>query len=104
LNFYIGVAGTTGQRNNPATEVLTVKDQSDFLEWDFEDHTEQTRFDESFWFITSSCGEARKKLEGKVMEKIEGLRWKESLKKQERSRKVKKKHKGSRSRRRSIRR
>ncbi|MGI0002091.1 MAG: hypothetical protein ACRD42_03320 [Nitrososphaeraceae archaeon] len=37
LNFYIGVAGTTGQGNNPATEVLTVKDQSDYVEGDFED-------------------------------------------------------------------
>jgi hypothetical protein len=67
------------------------------LEWEFEDHTEQTRSDESFWFITSSCGEGQEKVGGEGNGEDRGAEMEGKFEETEKSRKVKKKHEGSRS-------
>jgi len=75
LNFYIGFAGTTGQGDSPARDVLIVKDVNDFLDGDFEDLVilnksgmmNQFEFGPSLHLVKN----ARKKMQEKAIEKME---------------------------------
>jgi hypothetical protein len=75
LNFYIGIAGTTGQGDSPARDVLAVKDMDDFLEGDFEDLVipNKSGLMSPFGSSLHLVERARKKLEEKALEKDRGI-------------------------------
>jgi hypothetical protein len=74
LNFYIGSTGTQGQANNPARDLLFVRDQNDFLEGSFEDLAilNKSGMMSPFGSSLHLVERAKKKLENDAFKRIEG--------------------------------
>jgi hypothetical protein len=75
MNFQIAIAGTSGQGENAARDILTVKDVNDFLEGDFEDLVllNKSGMMSDYGPSLHLIDKARKRMEQRALERIQNV-------------------------------